>query len=94
MPRRVQPSIVHRLATVILIRLTSIVLPPAFMTSRSTVASPRRTSPAIMRRLEAMAEHAQIVVDAVLVPCQQLEASLLDSQGDIIIVSPANKPCT
>jgi len=38
---------------------------------------------------EAMAEHAQIVVDAVLVPCQQLEPSLLDAQRDIII-----KPCT
>ena len=52
LPRRVQPSIVHRLAAVILIRLTSIVLPPAFMTLRSAAASPRRTNRAIMRRLK------------------------------------------
>jgi len=37
---------------------------------------------------------AEIVVDAVLVPCQQLEPSLLGAQGDNIIVSPASKPCT
>ena len=49
LPRRFQPSIVHRLAAVILIRVISIVLPPAFMTLRAAVASPRRTSPAIMR---------------------------------------------
>jgi hypothetical protein len=45
------PPTALRPAAVILTRTTSIALPPAFITSCFAAASPRRTSPASMRRL-------------------------------------------